>query len=542
MNALIVDDQTLNISGMLTGIRWKELGIDNVFTAGSAEEARKVFQNTEIDILITDIEMPYENGISLVKWVRERGYKTECIFLTSHAEFDYAREAVSLGSFDYILQPARYEAIEEVIKRVYLKVIKERNTNRLQSLKDYEEQLTDDTADHYLERLLAAQNEGEEAERTEDSVQAILKLKGADEYQDLTVTLALQKLLHWRKREWEHNLERASVLNVLQELIDTDRCKVIRLKVKNDLFAVLIPGERNACDPQTLIQKLEQYLNFEESYLDFNSAFYFYGEVEPSFLADGIRYAGVAMSQNIMCESKVFVRSEKEEEKKNCYDKSNLFHTKRWGEMLLSGKGQKIEQELRDYFERDAMYCGNSAENAMLLKKLHQRFASVTYDVMTAKNMDYGSFFDENYSLQDFINCYDTYEHLVQAVNYVVRRLKDIESERETGGSEESQIEQVITYVRNNLDKRITYKDVAEFVHLNEDYLARIFKKKTGYALKEYINNEKVHVAKELLSTTNMSVSVIALKSGFGNFSHFSQTFKKVTGTSPSEYRDRNKK
>ena len=61
--------------------------------------------------------MPKESGLSLLRWCRENHYQFECIFLTSHADFFYAQEAIQLESFDYILQPARYEDIESAIKR-----------------------------------------------------------------------------------------------------------------------------------------------------------------------------------------------------------------------------------------------------------------------------------------------------------------------------------------------------------------------------------------------------------------------------------------
>lgn len=535
MNILIVDDQTWILSGMLTGIHWRELGIEHVYTVGSAEEARKIFQNVEVHILITDIEMPYENGISLVRWVRERGYEAECIFLTSHAEFDYAREAVSLESFDYILQPARYETIEAVIRRVYTKVIKKKNTQRLQNMKDYEEQLTDDTADHYLEKLILEQ------ERAETALGAILRLKDADGYQDPVVVLTMHQILRWKGKKWEHNLARASVLNVLQELIDSEKRKVIRLKLKKDIYVVFVVGEREVCKTLELRPKLEQYLDFEQDYLDFDSAFYYFGEAKPEELAACIRKTEEEISRNIMSESKVFVCGGQEEESQKSFDRSSLFRIGQWEEMLLSGKGERIIQELQAYFEENKFCHGNTVENTVLLKKLHQGFASALYYVMTVQHMDYGNLFDENYSLQDFMNSYDTYEHLIQAVKYVVEHLEKAETEKDTF-SEDSQINQMVTYVRNNLDKKITYKDMAEVVHLNEDYLSRLFKKKTGYTLKEYINRERIRLAKELLSETRMSVSVIALKTGFENFSHFSQVFRKTEGVSPSEYRSRNTK
>ena len=87
MNLLIVDDQKVVVDGLREGIDWKKLSFEEVYTAGSAAQAREIFQKHKIQVLLCDIQMPVENGISFVKWVRDNGYETECIFLSAYSEF-----------------------------------------------------------------------------------------------------------------------------------------------------------------------------------------------------------------------------------------------------------------------------------------------------------------------------------------------------------------------------------------------------------------------------------------------------------------------
>lgn len=131
MNALVMDDNKEIVAGMIQGIQWEKIGIQHVYGANSANSARDILQSKQIDISLCDIEMPGEDGLSLVRWAREQKYDFACIFLTSHAVFDYAREAISLDVFDYILQPAKYEKIEETILRAVNKriEIKKKDTN-----------------------------------------------------------------------------------------------------------------------------------------------------------------------------------------------------------------------------------------------------------------------------------------------------------------------------------------------------------------------------------------------------------------------------
>lgn len=116
MNVLIVDDQADVVQGMVSGVRWEACGINGVYTAGSATEARSVITTHTIHIILCDIEMPGENGLELMAWVQANYPETVCIFLTCHADFEYAQQAIRLQCMAYILQPAPYEEIEDTIR------------------------------------------------------------------------------------------------------------------------------------------------------------------------------------------------------------------------------------------------------------------------------------------------------------------------------------------------------------------------------------------------------------------------------------------
>ncbi len=135
MNILIVDDQPEVVSGVISGVNWKHLNIDGVFHAYSVKDAKLVFEEEEIDILLCDIEMPPTDGFALLRWAKERKPDIASIFLSAHAEFSYAQEAVKLGSFDYILQPAPYDEIEAAIANAILRV---RESETLKRYYDYE--------------------------------------------------------------------------------------------------------------------------------------------------------------------------------------------------------------------------------------------------------------------------------------------------------------------------------------------------------------------------------------------------------------------
>lgn len=93
-------------------------------------------------------------------------------------------------------------------------------------------------------------------------------------------------------------------------------------------------------------------------------------------------------------------------------------------------------------------------------------------------------------------------------------------------------------YIEDHLSYNITRQELAEYVFLNKDYLSRIFKDETGMSIVDYIIKKKIHVACELLSTTNLSVSKAAECVGYTHMPYFSKIFKKVTGMTPNEYKN----
>ena len=132
MKLLIVNDEIITADTMKTDIDWKRYGITDVRVAYNAEEGKKALTEQEADILLLDIEMPGENGIGLLRWVRERQMDAECIFLTCHASFEYAKEAMYLGCRDYLLVPAKYEEIGSTVLRVAERIRKRREEKQYQ--------------------------------------------------------------------------------------------------------------------------------------------------------------------------------------------------------------------------------------------------------------------------------------------------------------------------------------------------------------------------------------------------------------------------
>lgn len=137
MRLLMLNDEVLTAEVMKKELDWKKCEIDEVELAFNVEQAKEKLSAENYDIALCDIEMPGENGIDLLRWIREMQMDLEVMFLTCHASFQYAQEAVKLGCQDYILIPARYEEIAESIHKV---VLRRRKYKEDEKIKCYGEQ------------------------------------------------------------------------------------------------------------------------------------------------------------------------------------------------------------------------------------------------------------------------------------------------------------------------------------------------------------------------------------------------------------------
>lgn len=131
MQALLVDDEVVALNALRRRVDWEEYGVDRVFTASSMRQAQEIFAREKVDFMLCDIEMPQGNGLELFEWVKIYHPATECIYVTCHPEYEYIRQALKLGSADYILKPIDYEELKEILRQLVERLKRERATETI---------------------------------------------------------------------------------------------------------------------------------------------------------------------------------------------------------------------------------------------------------------------------------------------------------------------------------------------------------------------------------------------------------------------------
>lgn len=526
MIVLIVDDQTNVVSGLFSGINWDRLQVTKVLKAYNTFEAKDILENQSVDVMLCDIEMPEEDGISLMRWVKRKGLPVECIFLTAHADFMYAKEAIQLGSFDYILQPARYEDIEKSLLRARQKIM---NSRRNQELSSYGQILYEKKyilVDSILRDWVL------EKETEPDNVLKDLQKLNIEINSGSTFYLVLFNILRWHSEAeyWEVQLLKSSFRNILSELYEHYGQKVLLTELDKDNFLFLLYNRNNQLiDEGGLIRQLEYFIQVSKNIFQCSISCYTGDKTSPVGASAKIKLLMKMKNDNVALQSKVFFEGREETEKVEVYE---LHRVKHWTDLLTAGNIGQAREEILTYLSKLSEKGMLGAES---LRIFYQTFLQMLFQAAEQLNIPLYPLFKDREIPVKSLSSYHTVE---QTCDFINEALDFLEQSRSAEIDTKKQIGLIVQYIHYNIEKDIRRNEIAEAVFLNPDYLSRLFKKEMRVPLKEYITECKVKEAQTLLKTTDLPVSIIAAKVGYTNFSHFSQVYKKVTGISPAD--DRN--
>lgn len=531
MTVLVVDDQISVVSSMIFGIEWRKLGVTRTFKAYSAGEARSIIENQVIDILLCDIEMPVEDGLSLYSWVKEMNYPIECIFLTAHADFIYAKEALRLGSFDYILQPARYEDIEKALRLAMDKVQLTRKKAELVNCSDLIQKRRNLFLDAVLQRFFLetglSQDQavrdirslGIPLEEFCDTYTALIEI-----YKESTVT-----------EDWENDLIHYTIENVLEELFGGYGYGILLYaRARREYVIYFYKKEPCNIEKDIIISQLTRFTDFYERFNGCITACYILASQEVRTLKttidrlDAIRVNDVSKDQCVLDGDLEPNRLPGTDKMKQFFDsipilaENNLFEKICDDSMLLL---DKLAEEKRI--------------NANTLICFYQDFQGILYRSAQKHGILYSDIFEDDMDRKRALGAYSSIDEMKWLIRYSTSFFNEQSASEE---KQKTQIDHILQYIRSNIETEIRRTDIAETVHLNPNYVSRLFRNKTGKSIKEYIMEEKIKLAKELVRNTTLPISVITLKVGYNNFSYFAQVYKKMVGLTPVEDREMNGK
>lgn len=522
MKLLIVDDQVTVVEGLQEEVNWEEIGIDEVFGAYSAAQAQQILKMQSIDIMLCDIEMPCEDGLSLVSWMRSQGMKTCVILLTAHAKFAYAQESVRLGVNEYILQPAPYAKIVAAVKGAV------QNVRQAQT----ERQLTQ-YGQEYIRRertiVTAAVWSWLTGKQNKKEINALAD-QGKVPRREETVFLLLMQTLRWSKlTNWEPELFAYALQNIIDEIFRPFAQKTLVVSMHRGEHAVYLWGDGYKLTVAGVQRQMAFFQRVCQQYFQCEMAVYLGGPILAGQSRRVWDELSAMQADNVTRGEGVFLL-DRDNPQKNYH--FFLPQTHDWVERLQGDYPELVEKEaygLLDELVTEGKMC------AQVLRDFNQDFLQVLYLAMGSDDSFWNQTLDETKNYEIYRNAAYSVENMKQLIHLAVSHLSS------RGKTPEKELQQRIDeYIDAHITEEIHRGDLARAVYLNPDYLNRVFKRIAGHSLKEYVILRKMEAARRLLRTTRLPVNIVAGRVGFAQVSHFSSTYKKQFGCTPMQERKEN--
>ncbi|MGM0209213.1 two-component system, response regulator YesN [Enterococcus sp. DIV0421] len=484
---LLVDDETTVLNGLKKFINWHYYGFEIKDCASSVAQALYLCESYEYDLIITDIQMPVQNGIELIKIIRNIYPKIKIIVLSSFAEFEYAQESLRLGVIDYIVKPVNFEQINNLLLK--------------------------------LQKLFFLEKESINKELSKSIIMNMIHNKKYEknqlrEYFDLYAPFQIIMISTTNKEELK--------LSNLLAYIDThfDEAIVITLTPAIFMIKTKIINVYRFNILQNMCMSFNLFIGISKNkytIYDIQSA---YIEAERALHYQSLRNSHVPLLyENI---SNLFLSSSEDSKFdfiiSGFLDPKNhnmiRIHINNMIQSIIEPKSPDISQIQNIYLE--------------LIMKLSQMIQK-NYSISTENYQLVTNSIIMLFNSNKYMDIKNTVNNYLDFCFNIVRQNHDSKSK--------DLISEIIDYINLHYPEKITLKSISENFYISPVYLSTFFKKKMNINFVDYLTDIRLKKAQEYLLTSCYSSSQISTLVGFDNPRYFTKVFKKKIGLTPIEFR-----
>lgn len=515
---LIVEDEMLVRTGIRASIDWEKFNMCVVNEASNGKIAWELYQQTLPDLVLTDIKMPFMDGIELIRNIRSTGNPAQIIILSCLEDFSLAQEAIRLGVSGYILKlTMTSEEMESVLLSVR-KALDEEYLTKSQSvspasLNDILESSLLGYLSYNLPVLEDCLSTLESHHVTIHSHDLAIALMDIDQYEHL------QDLYNDRSGK----LIQFSIQNIVNEILAKNQSGlVIHETPSRYLLLFHSPRETRVFAP--IADVLEEILTIMKNYFNITPRFYL-----STMEQDLTRLKNLYSQCLSLSEYGFFMEPG-----------SVNYYSNTWKETLcqtiLSKTGRAFSVLKDDAYSRN--FVLEPLERLFTGNFTSQKVRDLFFDSFTAylNNLrlnEEESYQQLRYFLQLLASASGYHDMLAKLLDCIVE-LKHHSSEQATYSRE---IVQALQYLQENYQNQILVNDVAVMVGLSPNYFSSVFKKELGISFSEYLNRYRIEKSMELLQNTSLKTYEIAYQCGFSDEGYYGKTFKKYTGKTPNEHK-----
>lgn len=531
LKIFLVEDEIIVREGIKNNINWQENDYLFCGEASDGELAFPMIQKLKPDIVITDIRMPFLDGLQLSRLIRLDMPWIKIIILSGYGEFEYAKQAIDIGVTKYLLKPINGTELLSCMKLVGEDIYNEQrekaNLDKFKrEMKEYElderRRLFHDMVSNEqpLAHILVRGNE--------------LNLElSAMAYNIILFTM---KQEHNEKIQYDNCIMKARCeLEVLFEKQEN----IINFDFLIEGMALLIKGGSIG----EIREKQNMYIKQIKEIMTAYSILYFggigipvtrlgelshsYHEASRAFAYRYIWNTSEILDSNLLANDGVSIDD---------FDTKGivLLDKKKVKEFLKSGTKEEI-----DYFVDEYLKCiGTEVKNSLLF--CHYIVMDMTYiasSIMNELGFDYDIVSKPINNKEQFQKLLSSYENTKNYIKNIFGGVIDLRDEI-TSKDEKLMINKAKAYISENyFNDEISLNHVAASVYISPNHFSAIFRKKTGETFIKYLTDLRMSKAKELLRCTDMRTSEVGIAVGYKDPQYFSFLFKKTQKCTPKQYR-----
>ncbi len=523
-NLLIVDDDITIVDVIQNKIEWETLGITQLHIAYNVSKAKKILLESSIDIIISDIEMPKETGLDLLKWVRDEGLSCEFLFLTCHEDFSFAKLAINYGANAYLTKPFDVDTMVLNIQKIITNLKQKRSMEKNSSYGEWMEQKHTFVKLDFWKALLDGKLMDQRLIDWE------IETRHIDIKDNRSYRLIYSKLNNtdsdidqYGKDVFEYILE-GMQSEILTGKIGNEN--VIKFYTSDTLCYIAVCEEE---DLELLRMKCEELLDNYQRYFQATLTACISNIYNLKELPKARNSLKTLFDSNIGYYGTIFFEKDVEV---TTLEEMQILDLQRMVRLVERKELDQILRYLKKVF-RDLSECKQL--NIQSLYMIKQEIVQVAYGDLMKKGIQATKLFYDDQAIKLAERSTDSPVDLIRWCKQLFEKIFEYEEEIEKSLSV---IDRINEYVHEHYHENISRNEIAEVFFLTPEYLAKLYKKKTGINIKNYINGYRIKMAKDMLKSEVLSISDIAEKVGFDNFSYFSTIFKKTTGMTPKDFRN----
>lgn len=541
LKIFLAEDEVVVRETIKRMIPWEELGFELVGEAADGEMALPLLLRQQPDLLITDIKMPFMDGLTLARLAKKEIPGLKVVILSGYDDFNYAKQAIGIGVEDYLLKPITKNALIERLSEIrsryeHEKTQKEYYEKFQREMQAYEKNSSRD----FFEALVGGSMDMMEVYKRAEKLGLDIV---AEAYNVLIFTMNCDE--DFSRQRDEYSSWEAESLELLENFFAGHSSAML---FRSNIFSygVLLKGQRETIEENTraCVDEIRKILSRQDGrrewFLAVGQSVERLSQIQKSY-----HTASRAFSQRYLYDENILYYDEMEtmehpggqaETEDNAYLQKvdvNALNPAILQKFLSNGLQEETENFVKDYFYA----IGQEPMESLVFRNyviLNVRFSVISF----IKGLGCDTNEMESADTEEVLA--ESGKNMESAIAYAKKMISQAIEIRDqnSGNKNRSILKTAVDFIDSHyMDEEISLNTVANVANVSSNHFSALFSQNMGQTFIEYLTTLRMNKAKELLRCTGMRSSEIAGEIGYKDAHYFSYLFKKTQGMTPSDYR-----